>query len=392
MLNNRVSTYFPQLIIFFIFLLFTGIKVEWIDGGWSGYFYKGTMVNNKNRNAPEKNRTDFFTRNARGSIIGKINHAGENIYVLISPYDQGYRYQYKVNLHAHTTARDENYAYSPERLLKKAREYGFDAFAITDLPHAGGIVEDPGVDGILHIPGIEYGGRPHLIGLGIHSLTGSDDKQEQIDHIKKQNGLTYIPHPHWGGYDENLLSRLSDFDGIAVFNSLTYGVALSEKTGGEVLPFNESVIDALLSNGSPLAILAEEDTKYEDPHRYGHQLNTAWMKVWGDVPPGEIQVTSILKAIREKKFTSHGRHLRTHPEPPEFLEISTEELIIYVKINQPSDIEFITKGGEIKKLIKNTTSGSFEVSPDDIYVRIKASHTLKESSWAWTNPIYIENR
>src|SRR5690606_4288152 len=101
-------------------------------------------------------------------------------YMLRSPYEEGYTPLYKENFHDHTTQRDEQYAYSPLTLFEKAKEYGFDAFAITDLPHAGGIVEDPGVAGILHIPGIEYGGKPHLIGIGTDSVTDSDDKQVQI--------------------------------------------------------------------------------------------------------------------------------------------------------------------------------------------------------------------
>jgi hypothetical protein len=328
--------------------------------------------------------TDYHPNIRKGLI-----HKEDSVYSLISPYYQGYRYQLKVNLHAHTTNRDENYAYSPEDLLRKAREYGFDAFAITDLPNKGGIVKDPEVDNILHIPGIEYGGKPHLIGLGIDSITKSLDKQEQIDHIKNQGGYVYIPHPYWGDYDENLILNYKNIDGLAVFNSLTYSVAVVEGNESNVLSYNEKLIDALLSRNMHIALLVEEDTKYEDPHPYGHQLNTAWMKVWTNISPSEINKSDILNSIKNKRFTSHGRHLRKDPEPPDFVEISTDGLIVYVKLNKVSDITFITGGGTIKKVIHNKKSGSCEVSPSDWYVRIKATHTSNGSSWAWTNPIYI---
>lgn len=313
---------------------------------------------------------------------------------ILSPYENGYKYQYKVNLHAHTTERDKNYAYSPKSLLKKAKEYSFDAFAITDLPQAGGIVEDPGVEGILHIPGIEYGGRPHLIGLGIHSLTESLDKQKQINHIKSQGGLAYIPHPYLGysnnNYDKQLITHFINLDGVAVFNSLTYAVAVSRSKGSEVIPYNEKIIDGLLSKNKSIAIISEEDTKYEDPHNYGHQLNTAWIKVWGNIPPTEISVNYILDAIKAKRFTSHGRNLRTCPEPPDFIEILTEGLSLNIVINKASDIEFITKGGEVQKVIKNSTQGKYGISPENKYVRVKVTYTENRlSSWAWTNPIYI---
>ena len=220
--------------------------------------------------------------------------------------------------------------------------------------------------------------------------THSIDKQKQIDHVKNQGGLAYIAHPHWGNYDENFLSQFENFDGIAVFNSLTYGVAVWQGREEEVLPYNERVIDALLGKGRYVAIMSEEDTKYEDPHKYGHQLNTAWMNVWGDVPPSEITVPEILKAIREKRFTSHGRHLRTYPEPPRFVKISTGEMSVNVEIDKASDITFITKGGTIKKIVRNTKLASCVISPDDGYLRVKATFTASESSWAWTNPIYVE--
>ncbi len=311
-------------------------------------------------------------------------------YYLVSSYEKGYQYQYKVNLHAHTTERSKNYAYSPKMLMEKAKGYDFTAFAITDLPQAGGIVEDPKVNGILHIPGIEYGGKPHLIGLGIDSFTLSSNKQEQIDHIKSQGGLAYIPHPYWGKYDENLIKKLKNVDGIAVFNSLTYGVAVFEKKASAVISYNESIIDALLSNENNLGIIAEEDTKYEDPHKYGHQLNTAWINVWGNIPPQQLKAKDILSLIKEKRFTSHARHLREHPEPPLFEKIKTDGMTVYVQINKPSEITFITNGSKIKKKFENSKTGSYQIDSDDLYVRIKATYLDQESSWAWTNPIYVK--
>lgn len=316
----------------------------------------------------------------------------ESRYILESPYDSGYTYRYKVNLHAHTKERDENYAYSPIELFGKTREFGFDAFAITDLPNAGGIVDDPRVNGILHIPGIEYGGKPHLIGIGIDSFTLSTDKQVQIDHIKNQGGLAYIPHPYWGGYDENMLDTLYGFDGVAVFNSLTFGVAISNKKESEVIPYNEKLIDHQLTEGKMISILAEEDTKYEGNHKYGHQLNTSWLKIWGEIPHEELEVKDILDAIASKQFTSHARHLREHPEPPEFEEITVKGLNIFVKLNKACDISFIGAGGAVKREVKLSLTGSYKVSPKDVYIRIKAICEASNPSWAWTNPIYIKDR
>ena len=313
-------------------------------------------------------------------------------YLLRSPYEDGYAPRYKVNFHAHTTRRDKQYAYSPLKLFEMAKEYGFDAFAITDLPHAGGIVEDPGVAGVLHIPGIEYGGKPHLIGIGIDSLTDSDDKQVQIDHIKKQGGLAYIPHPHWGGYDEAVMDSYDGYFGISVFNSLTYGVAEAKGVASEVIPYNEKVIDAMLTKGKSVAIIAEEDTKYEGTHRYGHQLNTAWVKIWDIDPEPPVEVSRLLEAVSAHRFTSHARHLRSHPDPPEFLRISTNGLWLSVVLDKPSNIKFISAGGRVKKEVKRSTTARYKVSPKDKYIRIKATYTDGYSSWAWTNPVYIHKR
>ena len=329
-----------------------------------------------------------------------IDFKVDSVYVLNSPYDKNCQYKYKINLHAHTTNRGDWYAYSPVELMERAREYGFDAIAITDLPDAGGIVEDPGVPGILHIPGIEYGGTPHLIGLGIDSLTISDNKQDQIDHIKLQNGLVYIPHPHFGNYDEEMLGELENYDGIAVFNSLTWDVAVYEGRESNVISYNERVIDAMLSNGRDIAIIVEEDTKYEGPHYnpvhnkivdFGHQLNTAWMMVCGELPVYRIAVNDILESVKEKNFTSHARPLRSDPEPPNFVNITTDGLMLSVQIDKKSDIKFIAANGEVVKIIKNSTHGVYEAKPYDKYIRVRVTYTKNNySSWAWSNAIYIK--
>jgi hypothetical protein len=315
----------------------------------------------------------------------------ETSFFLESPYQGGYQYQYKVNLHAHSTERSANYAYSPKELLTAAKKFGYDAFAITDLPEAGGIVADPGICGIIHIPGIEYGGTPHIVGLGITGFTKSTYKQEQIDHIKAQGGYAYLPHPDFGNYNLEMFSGFKNLDGVAVFNSLTYGVAVSDNAASEVIPYNEKLIDSILSRGTAVAILAEEDTKYEDPHKYGHQLNTAWINVWGSEPAAKISAEDILQIVKSKKFTSHGRFLRTSPEPPCFVDISTDGLRIRVRMNKKCNIEFVTFGGAVKKKCDNKTTAFYNVSPADKYVRVKATYSGKEGrSWAWTNPVYIK--
>ncbi|MCC5928599.1 MAG: hypothetical protein JJU28_05075 [Cyclobacteriaceae bacterium] len=316
----------------------------------------------------------------------------KNIYEFSSPYDYQYVYQYKVNLHAHTKERSGQYAYSPEELLIKAKEYGFDAYAITDLPDAGGLVKPPDVPGILHIPGIEYGGKPHLVGIGIDSITKSINKQEQINHIKRQNGIAIIPHPYFGQYDENLLDSLEGIDGVVVFNSLTYSVALFNGEANKVLPYNENLIDGILTKKKPIAIMSEEDTKYENPHKYGHQLNTAWLKVWSNTPLNELKVDHLIEAINKRRFTSHARQKRDHPAPPEFSKILTDGLSVIVYLNKPCRIQFITSGGKVGKEIINGTIGVYKASPDDLYVRIKAICGTDEISWAWSNPMFITKK
>src|SRR5690606_12023399 len=141
-----------------------------------------------------------------------------------------------------------------------------------------------------------------------------------------------------------------------------------------------------------VAIIAEEDTKYEGNHRYGHQLNTAWVKIWGIDPSVQLKVRDLLNAISAHRFTSHARDRRAHPDPPEFLRITTDGLWITVMLATSCNIKFIGARGKIKKEIKLSTAGRYKVSPRDQYIRIKATYTDTFSSWAWSNPIYIEKR
>src|SRR5690606_13074534 len=123
-----------------------------------------------------------------------------------------------------------------------------------------------------------------------------------------------------------------------------------------------------------------------------HQLNTAWMKIWVINPPAPIEVRGLLDAISANRFTSHARNFREHPDPPEFIRISTDGLLIKVRLDKPSNIKFIGAGGKIKKEIKRNIAGSYKVSPKDGYISIKATLTNGYSAWAWTNPIYIDRR
>ncbi|MEX2568767.1 MAG: hypothetical protein WD431_22690 [Cyclobacteriaceae bacterium] len=63
-----------------------------------------------------------------------------------------------------------------------------------------------------------------------------------------------------------------------------------------------------------------------------------------------------------------------------------------VAVFNKKESEVIGAGGVIKKDVKQSLIGSYEVSPEDVYIRISATIADRNPSWAWTNPIFIKKQ
>ena len=121
----------------------------------------------------------------------------------------------KVDFHVHTS-QSVDAVHSPRQMVKKARDTGLDAIAITDHNRLFSKIEAQRLTrefGLVVIPGIEGGNiavQKHWIALGIDRPVTKIRIDRVLDSIRQEGGISVAPHPHsrlgfgnyaWLGFD-----------------------------------------------------------------------------------------------------------------------------------------------------------------------------------------------
>jgi uncharacterized protein (TIGR03437 family) len=271
---------------------------------------------------------------------------------------------YRGQMHCHTTNSDG--AQDPATVVRAYRDAGYDFIAVTDHNRA---TADPGVVGILHIPGVEQApAGKHLNRIGARaSLSGS--VQEVIDRTVAEGEFVFLNHPNWpGGYPANPNWTDADFAnahafyGIEVWNSL---VAPNSNAEGR--------IDALLSQQRRLFLIGTDDCHNVDSSAC--KTGSTW--VFADrLDPGEI-----LSNLKSGNFyASNGAGISA---------ITVAGRTITVTTAQPGAIEFITANGRVASSAGKALSASYTATGDELYIRARVTRD-SDKKMAWTNPIYVE--
>jgi hypothetical protein len=168
--------------------------------------------------------------------------------LLIENPHRNHRFWHKVQVHCHTQESDARRGQTPKAVEEAYRDFGYSCVFLTDHNRA---TPAPGVPGILHIDGAEYGlGRHHTLALGtdrgsarqeneddIESITGCACRNilERLSHIA--TGDRAIPvvahpnarhfcsgllHPRWcgGGWSPpEIVSHAGRYAGLEIFNA-----------------------------------------------------------------------------------------------------------------------------------------------------------------------------
>jgi len=145
---------------------------------------------------------------------------------IINPYKH-YPYFHKGQVHCHSNRGREDGAGDVKQLLEQYRSFGYNFVCVTehDRRKKGGIggifgqtestpckllFEDPGVPGILYIPGEEGGkeNRTHFIGIGLTREnpcrpSGGFDLLTRIYWVENQGGIAVAPHMTLEGHAWN---------------------------------------------------------------------------------------------------------------------------------------------------------------------------------------------
>lgn len=322
-------------------------------------------------------------------------------FTLNSPYDFG-EYQHKVQLHTHTTNSDGDHA--GEWVMQAYEELGYAAVAITDHDYTrfSATLEDPGGHNIIFIPGVEYSGNDrerswnHLLGINIstiHHADGTGARQAQIDQATREGGLTYLCHPYSenvhrrGWNEEDVLELVSGYTGIEIHNGGSY-----HEPGGRDYPYK---VDLALMSGIRVWVISVDDF-HRNPET---ALHRGCVVINSNRDGRSLRREDVVAALASGNYFAAGRLDTAHPEPPRFTNITVDGHTITVKTDKETDIEFITsranyylEGANHVQKTEGVTTAQYTATHEDGFVRIKASYTEGGStSYAWSNPIFIED-
>jgi hypothetical protein len=324
-----------------------------------------------------------FVTDAQKSSIEDltINGAGET-YVfngrrmtIVNPYSKPKANWYKGQIHCHTTNSDGSD--SPTALMTAYKNAGFDFVSITDHNY---LTPDPGVSGILFIPGIEatlYAG--HITITGANSMyTGLDanhvignvgtvDIQPQpiIDFYRKLGAYVSMAHPTYAPKPWTD----AELAGIRNYNAIEISNGLNSK--------NEAIsVDNFFGTYGKANLNAVDDCHSISSAAF----NNGWVMVNAD----ELTQEAILQSLKEGNYyASRGVDL----------QINQSGRTITATTQLPAAIKWYSckndNVGVVLKTDTNATSSTYDIKGDEGYVRVEITRD-SDSMTAFSNPIYVE--
>ncbi len=232
------------------------------------------------------------------------------------------------------------------------REAGFDFAVITDH---GTITPDPGVSGILYIPGEEVTSEGHINNLGAITEWNNPSGQIVIDGILSDGAIPIMNHPNFeiAPWTDLQLATLTGYLGIEIAG----------------IQNGEDKWDTLLTNGRKIFGVATDDA---------HSLTDVGY-TWIMVDSPSLTVSNILSAIRSGTFYSS-----TGPT----LCVSREGNIVTATTGTSGTITFIGANGTTLKTVSNVATSSYTIVGTESYIRVKITRN-SDYKKAWSNPIWI---
>ncbi len=275
---------------------------------------------------------------------------------------------FRGQLHAHTTNSDGKQ--SPVQVVTAYRNAGYHFAAITDHNYH---TADPGVSGIVLIPGVENDyGCQHENRIGASTpAPGARVPQDVIDRARAESSFVQINHPDWpGSYPKNpcwsdkALLAVHGYDAVEVWN------ASDDDTNNNA----EIRIDTLLSEGRRTFLTAVDDC---------HDVRAAYcmtssVYVFSDT----LGANEILSELRRGNFYASSGAIISH--------IAANYGVITVTVPTSSQIEFIANCGRVVQNSPNVHAAAYTVAGDENYVRVRVSTSGRRK--AWSNPIYVSKR
>jgi hypothetical protein len=288
-------------------------------------------------------------------------------FTLASPYlRDGFRWM-RGNLHAHTTASDGRLTL-PEIAAEYARR-GYDFLGIADHD----VVLDPAAAAIIAapvlVPCVEVTAKgPHMLAIGVTKpIPPCTDRQQVIDEISAQRGLSVMNHPNWGTDEphipQELLYRLRGYHGIEIYNGII------DFLEGESLATDRW--DRLLSHGIRAWGYANDDT---------HQAPEIG-RAWNVVQAVEPTVPAIFDALRAGRFyASTGVEIE---------RVEIDRAAFFVRAPNAQRIVFRGAWGRVLMIVDACDAVYVADGSDGGYVRAECLGAGGQA--AWTQPAWVSS-
>ena len=292
-------------------------------------------------------------------------------YKINNPYAKGGSLSLKGQLHCHTTNSDG--ADTPTALVTAYKEAGYNFITITDH---NTITLDPNVPGITWIgTSSEESYERHINAYDIDTIAAGLTNTQDVINLHRANGkLTALNHLNWAwdgsavskniDYDE--LMKLYDYNFIEIFNNVTNTYA-------------EKQWDWVLSTGRKVFGTATDDChSITAPSFFSglSQFNQGWVVVFAN----SNDKPNILDNLCSGNFyASNGNDIL----------VSVNDNVITASSSAASKFYFIGRNGRILQTNSGTTSASYTIKGDEMYVRV-VSTRVSGSKKAWSQPVFID--
>lgn len=262
---------------------------------------------------------------------------------------------FKGQAHCHTTNSDGQQ--SPAAVVTAYRDAGYNWISVTDHNF---LTTDPGISGILFIPGVEETGTyHHFVNLHALAVRNNADPQKVIDDVLADNSLIFLAHP-------NLLNYLSltDMDRMAKY----YGVEHQSSQVGNA----ENRWDELLTQGRKFLGYAVDDCHNIN----GATFNKNWLMVFAD----SNTIANIKDSLKRGNFYSSSGAT---------LSLSLSDKTITAITGASATFEWIGSGGVVLRTVSGVLTDSYTVVGNETYVRLRVTRA-SDGAKAWSNPFWVD--
>jgi hypothetical protein len=300
---------------------------------------------------------------------------------------------YKGNTHTHTLNSDGDS--TPDEVVRWYREHGYNFLVLTDhnfLTNVDGLNSVHGAaEKFLVIKGEEvtssFQTKPvHVNGLDVSELVQPsrnaaslvDTIQQNVDAIRKVNGIPHINHPSFGwAMTAEEFGQVKNNRLFEVYN----GHPLVHNMGGGGVPSLEEAWDLILSKGIVLYGIAVDDAHtFKQP---GNRSVAGPGRGWISVRAPRLDARTLLEAVERGDFyASTGVELVDVKATATSLTVETR-----VVGGRKHRIQFIGKGGRVLSDVQESTA-TYTFTGTEGYVRAKVIDSGGDI--AWVQPVWVK--